>query len=113
LFLQFGFMLLGFGCAPVFPAMLHETPGRFGKPLSQTLVGLQMGCAYIGSTFMPPLFGAIAQVADISLFPYFLLAILALMVLAAENINRVMKRTQGEVYLTADTAEHGHDENGP
>ena len=93
-FLQFGFMLLGLGCAPVFPAMLHETPDRFGKSLSQTLIGLQMGCAYIGATFMPPLFGAIAQVVNISLFPYYLLAALVFMVLSAENTNRAMKRRQ-------------------
>lgn len=92
--LQLGFLLLGLGCAPVFPAMLHETPGRFGKTLSQTLISLQMGCAYLGSTFIPPLFGALAQAADISLFPYYLLAALAFMILAAENINRIMKRRE-------------------
>lgn len=117
LFLQFGFMLLGLGCAPVFPAMLHETPDRFGKSLSQTLIGLQMGCAYIGSTFMPPLFGVVAQYVNISLFPYFLLAVLVFMVLSAENINRVMKRRQADgsgkyisgasVYGQEDFQQHG------
>lgn len=97
LFLQVGFMLMGLGCAPVFPAMLHETPERFGKQHSQTLMGMQMACAYIGSTFMPPLFGMVAQYADISLFPYFLLGALALMVVAAENINRIMKRRNAAV----------------
>ncbi len=104
--LRTGFLLIGMGCAPVFPAMLHETPDRFGKPLSQTLMGLQMGCAYIGSTFMPPLFGAIAQAADISLFPYYLLAALAFMVMAAERINRIMKRRK-----TADSLDHAAQAN--
>jgi fucose permease len=95
-FLQFGFMMLGLGCAPVFPGMLHETPVRFGKGISQTMVGLQMGFAYIGSTFMPALFGAISQNADISLFPYYLLAALALMVFTAENVSRIMRRKAHE-----------------
>lgn len=97
IFLQFGFLLLGLGCAPVFPAMLHETPERFGKQMSQTLMGLQMGCAYIGSTFMPPLFGAIAQNAGISLFPLYLLAALVCLVAVAEHINHVMKRRKAAV----------------
>lgn len=51
-----GLILIGLGCAPIYPSMIHETPSRFGKTASQSIMGLQMAFAYIGSTFMPPYF---------------------------------------------------------
>lgn len=89
--LQMGFFLIGMGCAPIYPCMIHETPRRFGKSLSQALIGIQMACAYIGTTFMPPIFGAIAETGAIALFPSFLFIILVLMVVSSENINRVIR----------------------
>lgn len=80
-----GFLLLGFGCAPIYPSMIHETPRRFGKAASQSLMGMQMACAYIGSTFMPPLFGAIANTSTFLLYPAFLLIFLIIMVLLSER----------------------------
>lgn len=87
-----GFVLIGLGCAPVFPGMMHETPERFGKLASQKIVGLQMASAYAGTTFMPPLFGAIAQYIDFSLFPFFLLLMFFVSFGLSENLNRVMLR---------------------
>lgn len=81
-----GFLLIGLGCAPVFPSLIHETPIRFGKELSQAFIGIQMACAYIGSTFMPPIFGFVAQNTSFALFPFFLLAALILMILANERV---------------------------
>lgn len=76
--------LLGTGCAPIYPSMLHQTPQVFGKGLSQAMMGIQMACAYIGSTFMPPLFGALAGAAGVKLLPFFLLFFLAAMIFASE-----------------------------
>lgn len=92
--LQIGFVMIGLGCAPIFPSMLHETPTRFGKSVSQKLVGLQMASAYLGSTVMPPVFGAIAQYIDMSLFPFFLLLMLLLMFVLSENLNRVVLKNK-------------------
>jgi len=92
--LQIGFVLMGLGCAPIFPGMIHETPVRFGAALSQRLIGLQMASAYVGSTFMPLLFGAIAQYINISLFPYYLLAMLALMIVSAIFVDRGVARSR-------------------
>lgn len=89
--LEGGFLLIGLGCAPIFPCMLHETPNRFGKSLSQALMGIQMACAYVGSTFMPPLFGVIAEKITISLFPVFIFVMFIFMALASEVINRKNK----------------------
>ncbi len=82
-----GFLIIGLGCAPVFPSLIHETPTRFGKDLSQAFIGIQMACAYIGSALMPPIFGFVAQRTSFALFPFFLLAALLLMTLANERIN--------------------------
>ena len=55
--LRIGFVLIGLGCAPIFPGLLHQTPERFGKTVSQAMMGLQMACAYLGSTLSPLLTG--------------------------------------------------------
>lgn len=83
-------LLIGLGFGPVFPCSLHQTPVRFGKQASQTLMGLQMGTAYIGSTFAPLLFGFLADHINISLLPWFLLVIIALMFLAARRAGKVV-----------------------
>lgn len=67
-----GFLLIGFGCAPIFPSMLHETPVRFGYDNAQIIMGLQMAVAYIGTTVLPPLFGFIAGETRFWLLPIFL-----------------------------------------
>lgn len=75
-----GLFLIGLGCAPIYPSLLHETPENFGSQVSQSMMGLQMACAYVGTTFMPPLFGLIGARISYSLFPVFLGLLLLLMV---------------------------------
>ncbi|NLW32888.1 MAG: MFS transporter [Fibrobacter sp.] len=66
-----GILLVGFGCAPIFPCMLHETPVRFGSKASQSIMGFQMASAYIGTTFLPPLVGFITSYTSMALLPLF------------------------------------------
>ncbi len=73
LFCLAGLAVAGFGCGPVYPAVIHATPTVFGRENSQAVVGVQMAFAYTGSTLMPPVFGLIAQHIDIRLFPCYLL----------------------------------------
>ncbi len=91
---QIGFGMIGLGCAPIFPSMLHETPARFGKADSQKLVGLQMASAYTGSTLMPLVVGAAAQSIGIYLFPYFLLVMFVTLLLLSENLNRIVLKNK-------------------
>lgn len=79
-----GIILIGLGCAPIFPSMLHETPNRFGKELSQAIMGIQMACAYIGATVMPPLFGLLAEKINIQLYPYYLMILVVIMIVFSE-----------------------------
>lgn len=76
-----GFFLIGLGCAPIFPSMLHDTPKNFGKAYSQEIMGIQMACAYVGSSVMPPIFGMLASLAGYSLFPIYLAVLLFVMLI--------------------------------
>ncbi len=86
---RFGFLILGFGCAPIFPSLLHETPIRFGNQNAQAIMGLQMAFAYIGTTFLPPMFGFLTSKISIYFFPIFLLSYAVIMILCNERTNRV------------------------
>lgn len=86
-----GLIFIGLGCAPIYPAMLHDTPNRFGKELSQGIMGIQMATAYVGSTFVPPLFGVIAKFIGFEILPYFLLISMLLMLVMTERVNKVCK----------------------
>ena len=92
-----GLVVAGFGCAPVFPAIIHSTPTNFGKEYSQAIIGIQMASAYMGMTFMPPVFGFIASHIGIWFYPLYLLIFSALMIAASELMNR----------LTANNAANG------
>jgi fucose permease len=87
-----GFIMVGLGLAPIFPCMLHETPTRFGKKHSQTIMGYQMAVAYTGSTFMPPLLGFIASQSTIGIFPICIVIVVAAMLFCSERLNVVLKR---------------------
>lgn len=84
--------VLGLGFAPVYPSMIHETPYRFGAERSQAVIGLQMACAYVGTTFVPALFGVLAARLGIGLLPAFLLAGVAGMLLCAERVRTLCGR---------------------
>ena len=84
-----GLVLVGLGCAPIYPSLLHETPENFGRELSQAIMGVQMACAYIGSTFMPPLFGLLAEHTSLRLYPFYLIIFIVLMFVTAESLNKI------------------------
>ena len=86
-----GLILVGLGCAPIYPCIIHSTPDHFGPEKSQALIGVQMASAYTGTCLMPPLFGLIADHIHVSLLPYYLTGILALMVWMHE---RMVRKTQ-------------------
>ncbi|MDR1563363.1 MAG: MFS transporter [Oscillospiraceae bacterium] len=80
-----GLIVIGLGCAPIYPSIIHATPQNFGKENSQAMIGVQMASAYVGSTLMPPLFGLL----KIGLLPVYMLLLAALMLLMTERLNRV------------------------
>ena len=83
-----GLLLVGLGCAPVYPCIIHSTPANFGPQRSQALIGVQMASAYVGTLLMPPLFGLIADGIGAWTMPLYLLAIMALMAAMHERMLR-------------------------
>lgn len=81
-----GLFCIGVGCAPIYPSLLHETPNTFGRENSQAIMGIQMASAYVGTTFMPPLFGLLAGRLGYGLFPFFLGALLVVMALMVARV---------------------------
>ena len=83
-----GLLLVGVGCAPIYPSIIHATPDHFGADRSQAVIGIQMASAYVGNLVMPPLFGLLANNITPALFPFYLLALLVLMVVMHEQLVR-------------------------
>ena len=83
-----GLTLMGLGCAPIYPCIIHSTPEHFGQENSQALIGVQMASAYIGICCMPPLFGLLANHIGVWLLPWYTGAILLLMIYMCEQLNR-------------------------
>lgn len=91
-FTLIGLVMLGLGCAPIYPCLIHATPDNFGKEASQAVIGVQMASAYVGTTITPTVFGWIAEGVGIGIFPIFLSIILVLMFAVSERLNGIVKR---------------------
>lgn len=85
-----GLIIIGLGCAPIYPSIIHSTPDHFGAENSQAVIGVQMAAAYVGILVMPPVFGLIANHISASILPLYLLAILLMMAVMHEKL---LKRT--------------------
>lgn len=83
-----GFVLIGIGCAPIYPCIIHSTPDIFGADKSQAIVGVQMASAYVGTLVMPTLFGVIANHISVALLPMYLCVIFVVMCIMYERLVR-------------------------
>lgn len=88
IFALVGFVVIGLGCAPVYPCIIHMTPDIFGREKSQAIMGVQIAFAYCGFCIMPPLFGFIANHISIALLPAYLMIFLVLMAIMHEKVRR-------------------------
>ncbi|MBD5511496.1 MAG: MFS transporter [Lachnospiraceae bacterium] len=91
----FGLVLIGFGCAPIYPCIIHSTPAHFGADKSQAVIGVQMAFAYVGTSLMPPLFGLIANHIHVALLPVYLLVLLLVMAAMHERLLHCVKNKAG------------------
>ena len=87
--LMIAFVLVGLGFAPIFPAMVHETPKRFGKQVAQSVIGYQMASAYVGIAVFPPLFGVVMKHLNLGLFPLFIILCVSFQIWAVYRLNRI------------------------
>ncbi len=88
------FVLIGLGCAPIYPSLLHATPDRFGKERSRAIIGVQIACAHVGVCIMPPLFGFIARYFSVGLLPCYLFGLLALMICMNERLTKKVREAK-------------------
>ena len=88
-----GLIVIGLGCAPIFPSILHSTPANFGEENSGALVGVQMASAYTGSALMPPLFGFLGGLFGLGIFPFYLAAFAVLLFALTTLLNRAVARS--------------------
>lgn len=86
-----GFVVIGTGMGPVYPAIQHMAPKNFGEKYSAAVIGLQMASAYIGSTFMPMVFGNIQEKVGIGIMPFYLLIFTILNIAMLEKTYLVLK----------------------
>lgn len=93
-----GLVLVGLGCAPIYPCIIHSTPELFGADRSQAIIGVQMAAAYVGTLMMPPLFGLIANYISVTLFPIFLGIMLIIMIGMHEAL--LKKKQASDVLLS-------------
>lgn len=86
------FLIIGLGCAPIYPCIIHSTPNNFGAENSGAIIGIQMASAYVGSTFIPPLLGLLGNSAGFAIMPVFLLVFFILMVTMVELTFRTTEK---------------------
>jgi fucose permease len=92
-----GLILIGLGCAPIYPSIIHSTPERFGKEKSQAIIGIQMASAYVGTCSLPPLFGLFANSVGVYWMPFFLFVLLVIMYRA--HITAEKQLTEGNIII--------------
>ena len=85
------FIIIGLGCAPIYPCIIHSTPYNFGAKNSGAIIGIQMASAYLGATFMPPIFGVLGSASTFAIMPLYLLVFVLLMLVMIELTFRVTK----------------------
>ena len=74
------FIIIGLGCGPIYPCIIHSTPNNFGKENSGAIIGIQMASAYLGSTFIPLLFGLLGNFIGFKFMPIYLIIFMILMI---------------------------------
>lgn len=90
--------LLGLGCAPVYPSLIHATPARFGESLSSQAISIQLAGSYIGSILMPPAFGLVAAKFTVHLWPISLSIFVGLLLLCVCLLDNITHKKLNKSY---------------
>ena len=90
--------LLGLGCAPVYPSLIHATPARFGEELSGRAISIQMAGSYLGSIIMPPAFGFVASHFSVIVWPVALAFFVGSLLLCVCLLDYVTRRRLNKAF---------------
>ncbi|MGI5900056.1 MAG: MFS transporter [Christensenellales bacterium] len=91
-----GLIIIGLGCAPIYPCIIHSTPNNFGEENSGAIIGIQMASAYVGSTFIPPLFGLLGTLISYAILPLYLMVFIIIMISMTELTFRITMKKGGK-----------------
>ena len=92
-----GFVVIGLGCAPIYPCIIHSTPESFGAENSGAIIGIQMASAYLGSTVMPAVFGFLGAWVGYWILPVYLLVFIALMTVMIERTFKLTSKSKEQL----------------
>lgn len=81
--------LVGLGNGPVFPNMTHLAPIHYGKTKSQAFIGVQGAVAYVAFMVLPVLTGILIRRVSADIFPWILVAAVALTALSTLTTLRI------------------------
>ncbi len=84
-----GLFIIGIGCAPIYPSIIHSTPLRFGAERSGAIIGIEMAGAYTGCCVAPPIFGLIGEHISLGLFPLFIAVFFVLLAVMIHRVNKL------------------------
>jgi fucose permease len=84
-----GLVIMGLGCAPIFPSLMHETARRFPPEVVRQLIGRQMTCAYAGSSVVPAAFGLLATWAGLQTVMPVVVVLLLVLLLVTSRLDRL------------------------
>jgi len=91
-----GLVVLGLGCATVYPSIIHSTPSNFGAENARAIIGVQMAGAYTGTTFMPMLFGLLSYQVGMVIYPFFIFTFALLLLLMTELLNKTVDKQKAK-----------------
>jgi len=84
-----GLLLMGLGCAPIYPSMMHETARRFAAHRVATVIGRQVSLSYVGSAAVPALCGVLAGLAGLSVVMPVVVLLLLCLLATTERLNQL------------------------
>jgi predicted MFS family arabinose efflux permease len=85
-------LFLGFGVGPSFASLTLLIPEKFGRSVSQSIIGLQMSMAYVGIAALPPIFGLLVEWIGAWLYPVYLIVLMACYVVSFVVFLRLPKK---------------------
>ena len=85
-------LLTGLGEGPLYPNFNYMTPLHFGKDVSQSVMGMQMTFASIGTICAPALCGGLGQLLGMGVFPAYLMIFYVLTAVGIIALRRTLRR---------------------
>lgn len=88
-----GVLLLGFFISPIFPGLVSGTSERVGRRDAANTIGLQIGAAGLGAALIPGLAGTLARRSNLEIVPWYLAALVALLLALDLGLRRLSRPT--------------------